>query len=188
MADPQDPPAGDGGGAPPENTPPAEPPEDGNGGAPEGDPAAEVAKWRALARKHEARAKAGAAAERRLAELEEQDKSELQKAQESARKATERADMAERRALRVEVAARKGLSADQAKRLQGSNEEELEADADELLAAFKAPDHEHEGSPNGGRAGRAQPTPKLKPGAVPGAGAPAETDPAKLAAAVPRNF
>lgn len=39
----------------------------------------------------------------------------------------------EDRALRAEIANAKGLSATQAKRLIGSNREELEADADELL-------------------------------------------------------
>lgn len=45
------------------------------------------------------------------------------------------ADM-EARALRMEVAQAKGLTAAQAKRLSGSTKEELEADADELLETF----------------------------------------------------
>lgn len=43
---------------------------------------------------------------------------------------------AERKALLTEVAAAKGLTPAQAKRLQGSTKEELEADADDLLGAF----------------------------------------------------
>lgn len=46
---------------------------------------------------------------------------------------------AESRALRAEVAQAKGLTAAQARRLQGSTREELEADADDLLASFPAP-------------------------------------------------
>lgn len=49
----------------------------------------------------------------------------------------ERATKAERVALRADVAQAKGLTPAQAKRLQGSTKEELEADAEELLAMFK---------------------------------------------------
>jgi hypothetical protein len=52
----------------------------------------------------------------------------------------ERADASDMRALRAEVAQSKGLTAAQAKRLQGTTVEELEADAEELLAAFKPVD------------------------------------------------
>jgi len=174
-------------GGTPEGSPPPTEPESG-AGAPEGgtppdaDPASEIAKWKALARKHEARARAGAAAEKRLADLEDASKSELEKAQETARTQTERADRAELRALRAEVAARKGLTTGQAKRLQGVTEEELETDADELLAAFKPQDPPRNGS---GPADRA-PVPRLRPGAVPDAG-PVETDPRKLAESIPRS-
>lgn len=47
-----------------------------------------------------------------------------------------RAVEAERKALVAEVSTAKGLSPAQAKRLQGSTRDELEADADELLDAF----------------------------------------------------
>lgn len=47
-----------------------------------------------------------------------------------------RAAEAEAKALRAEVASEKGLTAAQAKRLQGSTRKELEADADDLLASF----------------------------------------------------
>lgn len=77
----------------------------------------------------------------RKAEQEKADaeKSELQKAAEAREAAEKRAADAETRALRLEVAQEKGLTAAQAKRLQGSTREELETDADELLAAFPAP-------------------------------------------------
>jgi hypothetical protein len=63
----------------------------------------------------------------------------------------ERADASDMRALRAEVAQSKGLTAAQAKRLMGKTVEELEADADELLAAFKPVD----GAEGGAAAGAA---------------------------------
>lgn len=56
----------------------------------------------------------------------------------------DRADKAELKALRLEVAAEKGLKPSQAKRLVGTTKEELEADADEILEDFK-PGGEEEG-------------------------------------------
>jgi len=50
--------------------------------------------------------------------------------------AEQRAAEAELRALRLEVAASKGLTPAQAKRLVGATREELEADADDILATF----------------------------------------------------
>ena len=55
------------------------------------------------------------------------------------------------RAMRAEVAAEKGLTAAQARRLQGDTMEALQADADELLAAFKPAEGQGaEGDANGG--------------------------------------
>lgn len=48
----------------------------------------------------------------------------------------ERTTAAELKAMRLEVAAAKGFTADQAARLQGATREELEADADRLRALF----------------------------------------------------
>lgn len=180
--DPQDPPETD----PPAPDPSSEPPEQpaGAGGEPS-DQAKEVEKWKSLARKHERDAKSNADARRRLTEIEDADKSDLEKA--NARIASLEGELGQERAsrMRAEVAARKGLTADQAKRLQGTTEDELEADADELVRAFK-PEQQQETPPNGGGGGR-PPVPKLKPGAVPGAGA-VETDPRKLAEQIPRSF
>lgn len=55
------------------------------------DPSAEVEKWKALARKHEANSKANADAARRLAELEESSKTDAEKAVAAARKEGEQA-------------------------------------------------------------------------------------------------
>lgn len=101
------------------------------------DPMAEVEKWKALARKNEQRAKENAEAAKRLAEFEDAQKTENQKALERAEAAEKRAAELEIQALRNDVALRKGLTATQAKRLVGSTLEELEADADELLADLK---------------------------------------------------
>ena len=76
----------------------------------------------------------------KLQEIEDRDKSEAQKLAERAEAAEKRATELETRALRLEVAAEKGLTPAQAKRLVGSTREELEADADELLETFKAPE------------------------------------------------
>lgn len=52
--------------------------------------------------------------------------------------AVKRAEAAELKALRLEVAAEKGLNPAQAKRLVGTTKDELAADADEILEAFPA--------------------------------------------------
>ncbi len=67
-------------------------------------------------------------------ELEESNKSEAQRLQERAEAAERAAQEAQSRALRIEVASAKGLPAQLAARLTGSTQEELEADADALLA------------------------------------------------------
>jgi len=102
------------------------------------DTADEVAKWKALARQNEARAKANADAAKRLEEIENANKTELEKERDRAAQAE-----AELMQLRIEaernaVALAKGLTPTQAKRLIGATREELEADADELLADLKA--------------------------------------------------
>lgn len=95
-----------------------------------------VRSLRAEAAKYRTEAKANADAAKRLAEFEESQKSEQQKVAERAEAAERRAVEAESRALRLQIAADKGLTPKQAARLRGSSEEELSADADELLAEF----------------------------------------------------
>lgn len=158
-------------------------------GGQETDHAAEAAKWKAMARKHEAQAKANAEAARKLAEVEDAKKTETERATEKATEAEQRAAAAESRALQIEVAMDKapdGMSLAQvrklAKRLTGATREELEADADELFADFAPPagDGDQDGA-------RRRPTERLRPGATPGT-EPDETDPDKLAAKVPRMY
>lgn len=93
--------------------------------------------WKAEARKWEQRAKENAPAVKRLAEIEEANKTAEQKSAE----AIARGEKAEARALRLEVALSKRLDPTLAARLQGSTKEELEADADALMALIpKAPE------------------------------------------------
>lgn len=73
----------------------------------------------------------------KLQEFEDRDKTEAQKLADRAEAAEKRAAELEGRALRLEVASEKGLKPSQIKRLVGTTREELEADADELLAEFK---------------------------------------------------
>lgn len=75
--------------------------------------------------------------ERKLSEIDDAGKSELQRLQDQAAEAIKRAEAAEAAALRHEVASAKGLTPAQAKRLVGASREELEADADEILDAFQ---------------------------------------------------
>jgi hypothetical protein len=74
----------------------------------------------------------------RLAAIEDAEKTETQRLADKLSEAEARATQAEANALRLQVAQSKGLSAAQAKRLVGSTQEELEADADEILEAFPA--------------------------------------------------
>lgn len=87
--------------------------------------------------------------------------------------------------LKAEVAASKGLTPAQAKRLSGTTQEELEADADDLLEAFPAPSNDEEGTKRP-RPPSSRPKPDLRGGNEPGDDEPVETNPAKLAEGVPR--
>lgn len=129
------------------------------------DPKAEAEKWKALARKHEADAKKNRDAARRLAEIEDQGKSETERLNAAQRAAEDRANAAELQLARVTVALRKNLTEAQAKRLQGATEEELEADADELLALLKPAEQMTDEEPDTGLPRR--PQERLRPGARP---------------------
>lgn len=97
----------------------------------------------------------------KLAEIENANRSEAEKAAEKAAAAEKRAADAEARALRLEIAAEKGLTAAQAKRLVGATREELEADASEILEAFPT-------QPSGAGAPPSEkPSPALKGGSDP---------------------
>lgn len=69
----------------------------------------------------------------RFDELENRNKTDLQRLTDERDQFKTRGESAEQQAARFEVALAKGLTATQAKRLVGSTKEEFEADADELL-------------------------------------------------------
>lgn len=136
----------------------------------------EAEKWKSQSRKNEAQAKANAEAARRLAELEEKDKSEADKAAQKLADAEARASASELRLLKLEVGAEKGLTQDQAKRLVGATREDLESDADELIEAFgvnQAEDDEEEDQAPPER----QPRENLRPGRKGNADLPLNSDP-----------
>lgn len=92
---------------------------------------AEARKWESRAKENLAQAKTHEDAARRLAEIEESQKTEAQRAQERLEAAEKRATELELKATRAEVAATKGVPANL---LTGSTQEELEASAEALLA------------------------------------------------------
>ena len=120
-----------------ETTTPAAETEPSEQETPKPKPTETVEFWKQKAREQEARAKANAEAATKLSEFENANKTETQKLSERAESAEKRASDAEGRLTRLEVAIDKGLTPAQAKRLVGETREELEADADDLLATFK---------------------------------------------------
>lgn len=174
---PDDPP---GEGDPAGNGDPTPGPGGGGGGD---DPWAEVAKWGTptkvldalrASRRWEDRAKENKAKADKWDEYERQNQSESERHAAELADAQRKAQEAEARAMRLEVATAKGLTPAQAKRLQGATQEELEADADDLLATFKGGNGEHGGGDEGdgdgvptGFARRPQEAPR--PGGRPGA-------------------
>lgn len=134
-------------------------PDTGDGG----DLKAELEKWKREKRKWEERAKENAKAADKLAEYENANKSELERLTEAQRASDERAAKAERELARMRVAMRKGLTEAQAKRLVGDTDEELEADADELMESFQPAKPEESADTGLPR----RPTERLRPGARP---------------------
>lgn len=162
LLDPRPIAGGDGTGDDPDPTPDPAPADPGSDPAkddpPEVDHAAEHKKWKSLARKHEQQAKANADAAKRLKDMEDKDKTEAQKAADRAAAAEKRAQDAEQKALRLEIASEKGVPASL---LSGSTKEEMEESADALLE-FRGKSDDGDTSKNG------RPKEKLKPGASPG--------------------
>lgn len=152
----------------------------GDGGEP--DYKAEAEKWKVMSRKHEGEAKANRDAAKRLKDIEDANKTEVQKLADEKAAAENAAKSTSGELMRLRVAMRKGLTEAQAKRLMGDTEEELEADADELLETFGAK-KEPGSDKDAGKPTR--PKERLRSGAAPDE-EPEETDPRKLAAAVPR--
>lgn len=113
-------------------------------------------------------------------ELEDANKSDNEKLTERLTSAEKAAASASAELLRLRVGLRKGLTEKQAKRLVGETEEDLEADADDLLDSFAAKkDPETPKVPT-------KPKERLRGGGEPNE-EPEETDPRKLAAGIRRN-
>lgn len=130
------------------------------------DLAAELDKWKSMARKHEEQAKRNADKAKRLDELEEQNKSEVEKASSKATEAERRAAEAEAKALRYEVAIEKGVPQRLMRFLNGSTQEELAEQADELLEALGGGDKPQSRRPReklkSGAASESEPAPDPK--------------------------
>lgn len=144
-------------------------------------------KERALAKIKKANSEA-AALRKRLADLEKAEKDrqdakkdDLTKAQEAQGTLQKQLDDSTLENTRLRVALAKGLSEKQAARLVGSTREELEADADDFLADLAPAKDDKKGDPLPGKPRESLPR---------GGGDPddevVETDPAKLAALIPR--
>ncbi|HEY1395028.1 capsid assembly scaffolding protein Gp46 family protein [Roseateles sp.] len=101
--------------------------------------------------------------------LADAQKTEAQKAADAVTAAEAKAQAAERRALLLEVASEKGITAAQAKRLVGNTRDELLADADEFLQSLPGAQPQQ---PSGRR-----PVEALKSGSLPAGQASAPGDP-----------
>lgn len=155
----------------PEN--PAPEPEPAQDPSPEPEP--DSTDWKAEARKWEGLAKKNKTAAEKLQELEDAKKTEAQRLSEERDGYKTEAEQARGELLRLRVGLAKGLTEAQAKRLVGSTKEELEADADDLLASF-----------NGGVSPtRTKPTERLRGGGEPDQDP--EPDLRKIADEIPRR-
>src|ERR1035437_6972088 len=117
--------------------------------------AAYVKKLRDEAAKHRKDAQEARAL---VKQREDLDKTDAQKAEDRAAAAEKLAATSTSDLARLRVALKKGLTESQAKRLVGDTEEDLEKDADELLASFKTEDS--------GQEPRRTPRERLRPGAA----------------------
>lgn len=98
----------------------------------------EVAKWKAMSRRHEATAKANAEAARKFAEYEESQKSEQQRIADRLAAAEERAVAAEIGRARLLAAAAYNIPTVLLDRLGGKSEEEINDAAQELSRELEA--------------------------------------------------
>lgn len=125
---------------PADDQPPGEDPPPGNGSDTEPDDLqAEIDKWKRHSRMWEERAKANSKAAERLQELEDAEKTEIERVTARAETAERERDAAVARAERYEVAAEVGLPLDLAGRIQGSTRDELVEDANQLKQLVGAP-------------------------------------------------
>jgi chromosome segregation ATPase len=116
----------------------------------------------------------------RVRELEDKDKSDSEKLTSRVAELEKELSTERSRAMRLEVAIDKGLSKTQARRLVGDTEDDLVADADDLLSSFK-PSDETKPAPPG-----STPKENLRPGAAPDTPEPTKEDIRKAIDAIPR--
>lgn len=98
------------------------------------DSGTETVDWKAKAREWEKRAKENKDAALKLQELEDAKKTETEKLTDKLTTAAQQRDQLASEAMKLRIALRKGVPADLIDRLRGETEEEVEADADALLA------------------------------------------------------
>jgi hypothetical protein len=128
--------------------------------------------WKRKAREQEDRAKANAKAAEKLKEIEDRDLSELQRAQRDRETLAEENARLRSESARNRVALQKGLPAEIAETLNGSNEEELAAHADRLIAW---------------RGNQAPPAPRPDPGQGPRPTSPAQDEDAEYSRFFPQG-
>jgi chromosome segregation ATPase len=116
----------------------------------------------------------------RVRELEDKDKSDSEKLTSRVAELEKELSTERSRAMRLEVAIDKGLTKTQARRLVGDTEDDLVADADDLLSSFK-PSDETKPAPPG-----SIPKENLRPGAAPDTPEPTKEDIRKAIDAIPR--
>lgn len=152
-------------------------------------------KWKDLSQKHEKRSKDNYDELETLKKQHASSQTDADKVAEKIAELEKRTNEADARALRAEVASAKKLTPAQAKRLQGATREELESDADELLADFKTSTATEgdEDADSRNRNGATRPATKrpqeqqLSGGTDPSDDGAVEMDPAKLADGLPRH-
>jgi hypothetical protein len=144
---------------------------------------AEAKKWRDLSRKTEAQAKKGDAAQKRLAEIEEANKTEAQKLADRAAAAETKAAAAEAKYHRTLAAATYSLPPALIDRIAGGTEDEITESAETLAAAINEQVETQVAAriaaltQNGGSRGT-RPVESMRPGAIPaGAAQGASTNP-----------
>lgn len=101
---------------------------------PEPDAAAEAAKWKAMARKHEAEAKANADKARKFDEAQAASLTEIEKAQKAAAESDSKAAALEAKLAIAQAAITHGLDADDLEALEGVPADKVEAIAARLAA------------------------------------------------------
>lgn len=117
------------------------------------DPTNTVEYWKKHSRENEKKAKANAAAAKKLAELEEASKSEEDKRAEAARKIEGERDEARREAAIARAALKYGLSEEDLDLISGGDPEEIEDRAKRLSERISAPANGRKPDPTLGREG-----------------------------------